>query len=444
MIHQRLVVFYGLSLLLSACVAMPSAPGQGGKVVAEAMADVLERVQPVVELGDKRIKNPLSEAISASARRARQPVSLELQQVPLHLALRALSEQAGLDIVLEQGLKGSISLKLEHLPWLEAVRLAASSLGWQAHFSESMGLVRVLAAGCQAAGCRHQQLRLLEHREASEMIIPLQQLLHPAGSGGKLLIAPDAVANGILLSGSEEEVARALKLIDEMDRRRELVLIEVWIVELGDTSERQLGMELGLSRGDLSGGLSGGEHDNLLQDPVTAANAAVIARNTDEGIALRLAALARQGYTRILSHPRIYVMEGEQAEIFQGDEVPYTVRTNEGGSHTEFRQAGLGLKVRPRLQKSGMLSLELEINKDTVDRSRENPPISRRAIRTRLLITPGEAAIIGGIRSDGEAGVSKGLPGLGAIGGSGERGRDSAQLLVVLSARVAGRREGAE
>ena len=450
---MRYAGLLALALCLHGCVGGAGVPQGAGQVpVAEAMADILGLVQPHSPPDSVRLAaQPQSGGEDAHKLRthrdlANTDISMEIEQVPTRLLFRALAALNDLEVVPDQHLQAELSMHLQRLPWLRAVRLLAASLGWQAHFSASAGLVRIMDSDCTSPDCHRRQLRVLEHRNAVTLATSLQQNLQQS-SGGALLITADAVSNGLLLAGPEDALQRTLHLIDELDRPRPVVLIQAWVLEISGDSQRRLGVDLGLSRGDVQGGLpdaAGGGYDNLLRNSPAAASGALIARAASSGLALRLAALARQGYTRILSNPRIYVVEGEQAEIFQGDEVPYTVRTQEGGSHTEFRQAGLGLKVLPRLQASGRLSLQLEITKDTVDRSRDNPPISRREIRTRLIIAPGEAALIGGISSTGETRVRKGVPGLGAVGGLGESGRDDAQLMVILSAAVLGERRGTE
>ena len=427
----RVLRFWSVpTLLLSACASVPGQPdGQDALPVAVAMARVLESTR-ADSLPPTTADTQPAPAIGSEGRR----VFLEVEAVPARLLFAALAELGGTDIVAEQKLTGPVSLRLADQPWFKAVRLASASLGWQARQRGGDGPVLITAGPCQPNLCPPRQVALhLKHRQADGLIAALKQV--KTASGG-LNLAADKVSNSLVLSGSDEELAAATALVRDLDRRQAVVLVEAWVLEISDDRGHQLGLELGLTRRDLAGGLSGQEHNNLLAGSLAQPAAAVLLRSDRDGLAIRLASLARRGYTRILSNPRIWVVAGEQAEIFQGDEVPYSVRTDEGTSHTQFRQAGLGLKVRPRVKGTGHIELDLQISKDTVDRSRENPPISRREMRTRLVIEPGQAAMIGGISSSGESGRRRGVPGLGAVGGLGEQGRDSAQLLVVISARV--------
>ncbi|MGI9346248.1 MAG: type II secretion system protein GspD, partial [Gammaproteobacteria bacterium] len=360
---------------------------------------------------------------------AYQRINLAFQQVPGQTLFEVIAALSNIDIIVTEPVHTALSVQLKAVSVLDAVQLIASMLKLQAHYNPELQLIQITDSQCRNSFCRAEKVLPIRNRPPKKLAQILQKSL--AAIAPSIQITPDEDSSHLILTGTPHALEHAIQLATKLDQPRAIVLIEAWVLEISDDSRKQLDLELGIGHQAIETGLSIDSYNNLSAD-----SEGFVFRSMGDNLSLKLDALARKGYTRILSNPRIYVIEGEQAEIFQGDEVPYTTRTTEGTTHTEFRQAGLGLKVRPLLQADGHIELELEINKDTVDQSRDNPPISKREIRTQLIIKRGEFAFIGGIGSSEESGISRGAPGLKNIAHGGAKGHDQNQLLVILSAWV--------
>ena len=116
-----------------------------------------------------------------------------------------------------------------------------------------------------------------------------------------------------------------------------------------------------------------------------------------------MSALQEKNKLHVLSEPRIVVLDGEEAEIKQGKEIPYESGTREN-RNTSFREAVLSLKVIPKIFRDNFLKIDVKVTNDSVDeKSTEDgqPLLNRQEIRTNLFLEDGVTVVIGGILAKG-------------------------------------------
>ncbi|MDB2415282.1 type IV pilus secretin PilQ [Rickettsiales bacterium] len=236
-------------------------------------------------------------------------------------------------------------------------------------------------------------------------------------------ITVDARTNLLIIKARRDDLEIAKKIIEQVDSRTKQVFIESYIVEVTDDFEESLGTRIGL---DASGTLNVRDHTRVnarltgaggsaSSDVVAGGNAASLTDfavgGATSGISFltgfgnaadlkfELTAMEKEGLTRILSNPKIYTLDNQEATIFQGNEVPYAT-TSDSGTKIEFREAGLKLVVKPTIIGDGNLILNVTVNKDSVDTSVSNPPITKSEIKTTLVSKDGAIVVIGGIYTE--------------------------------------------
>lgn len=156
---------------------------------------------------------------------------------------------------------------------------------------------------------------------------------------------------------------------------------------------------------------------------------------------IELTAMEQQGLSKVISNPKIFTLDNEEAIIFQGNEVPYETVSQEG-TNIEFKEAGLRLAVTPTIVGDGNLLLTLQVNKDTVDLTQDNPPITKSEIQTNLVTKDGEIVVMGGIYSESETKDNERVPGLGELLGVGKlfsrdsRLDDRNELIIFIAPKV--------
>ena len=116
---------------------------------------------------------------------------------------------------------------------------------------------------------------------------------------------------------------------------------------------------------------------------------------------LRLSALEDTGTVRIISAPKVTVLNGIEAKISQGVSIPISV-VSAAGTQTQFVQADLSLTVTPYVsQRDCAIAMKLVVTKNEPNfaqtGARGDPTILRKEARTTMLVNDGETAVLGGI-----------------------------------------------
>jgi type IV pilus assembly protein PilQ len=145
---------------------------------------------------------------------------------------------------------------------------------------------------------------------------------------------------------------------------------------------------------------------------------------------------------KIVSNPKLFIVDNEEAMIEDGVEVPYNTVAQAGSTPTtEFKTAALALTVTPQIIDDGNIYLDVAVNKDTPGIGNP-PPISTKQLRTKLLIKDGGVALIGGITTtdtlNGEEGIPffKDLPGIGQFFKNNKTKNNKSTLYIFIAPEV--------
>ena len=393
------------------------------------------------------------------------PISIEFANVPLELAVQMLSSIIGVDILLGTEVEGTLNLALYDVPWDVAIDTILSVEGLAQYKDERANVIRwhepkrletlleeqrkraeEIARRIRAESAdlpTHTEIFQLFYTDPKDVGDQLRDIFGSsldtgAQSGPGLVAAAETEKsieitvnekqNLLIVKGYAHQLDLVAELIDKIDARTKQVMIEAFIVEVSDDFERQLGSRLSLdadvtgnrAAGTLSGvantpGLSLSDNSGTLYNlSAPGANTAIGALFDSNRLKIELSALEQEGYSKTISNPRLLAFDNEEATIFQGSEVPYSTTSNEG-TQTEFKEAGLKLSVTPSVVGDGTLIIDVTVNQDTVETNRDNPPITKREISTRLLVRDGGAAILGGIFLHSESNAKRSVPILGDI-----------------------------
>jgi type IV pilus assembly protein PilQ len=118
-------------------------------------------------------------------------------------------------------------------------------------------------------------------------------------------------------------------------------------------------------------------------------------------INLRLTAMEQQGTVRIISAPKVTVLNNVAAHMGQGIRVPVQT-TSAQGTQTEYKEASLNLDVTPYVsQQDCAIVMDVKVAKDEFNftrvGARGDPTIETRTASTRILVNDGETSVMGGI-----------------------------------------------
>jgi type IV pilus assembly protein PilQ len=374
-------------------------------------------------------------------------IDIDLKDADVHNVLRLLADTGHVNIVTADDVTGTITIRMHNVPWDQVldVVLQAKGLG----MVRQGNLIRVaplsqlqkerelrIAAAKQEYELTPLETRLIpiSYAQADELQARAKDLLSPRGS-----IAVDERTNVLIARDIASNLNYIEELIRSLDTQTAQVLIEARIVEGTSNYLRDVGIQWGgdvtfsPATGNPTGiafpssvSAAGGAYDNNTPTAgvspftrnVSVPNFAVnlpAAVGTGAGgalglsfgsidnalnLSLRLSAAESSGLVRIVSAPRILVLDNREARINQGTLIPYA-QVSALGVQTTFQEAKLQLLVRPHVTAEGSVTMHVKLNRDEPDFNQTAPngapTILKREAETDLLVMDGHTAVIGGI-----------------------------------------------
>lgn len=252
----------------------------------------------------------------------------------------------------------------------------------------------------------------------------------------------DAGQKAIVVKGTPEEIEAASRLLNNLDRKRPQIMVDVKLVEIDRQKVKDLGFtwEVGGVTGAIAfGELSLGgtmERQDLVE--------------------VTLNALTRENKAHLVGNPRILTLSGEKATITVGDRVPYrNIQGVDEAGHVipggvEFLDVGVKLEVTPLLTEDQMILVEV---KPEVSSSSEreyylagqrytDPQVKTRLAETTARLKSGETLVIGGlIRSEDIENITR-IPILGEIPLIGElfvlhnKTHEETELIIFITPHI--------
>ncbi|MBU3737325.1 MAG: type IV pilus secretin PilQ [Rhodoferax sp.] len=433
-------------------------------------------------------------------------LSLNFQNIELRTLLQVIADFSGFNIVASDAVAGSVTLRLQDVPWDQALDIVMQAKGlssrkmgnvlWVAPREEISARERLaLEAAAAVQGLEPVRTRSfqLNYAKAAEVAAQLGSGGSGPGAAGARLLSSrgSAIAEPRTNQLFVTDIAGRLELVQQfilkLDVAVRQVMIEARIVEASDSFGKSLGVRLGGSdlraqRGAEGGFPIGGDsrmaigtsYGNVVAstgaggtpdlssnfvnlpalgqggyNPATFA-VSIFSAAANRFLNLELSALEADGKGKVVSSPRVVTADQIKALIEQGTELPYQVASSSSGANSiAFRKANLRLEVTPQITPEGHIILELDVNKDSVGQSTPAGfAINTKHIKTQVLVENGGTVVIGGIfevtESDNEAKVPVlgDLPGIGVLFRNRSRTTTKQELLVFITPRVVGQRDG--
>ena len=296
-------------------------------------------------------------------------------------------------------------------------------------------------------------------------------------SSNGISIIADATQNALVVKADPQLMREIESAIQQLDTRRQQVLIEAAIIEVEGNDADQLGVQWAL--GDISSGIGVINFDNIgsslgkIAAGAAAGGALGAAGALGTGTSLVLGdykegsdgsrklygafiqALKENTKSNLLSTPSIVTMDNEEAYIVVGENVPFvtgSVSTSSAGTANPYttierKDVGVTLKVVPHIGEGGSVRLEVEQEVSDVKANKGQASdlvTSKRALKTSILAEHGQTIVLGGLISDNTSYLRQAVPGLGAIPGLGRLFRSDGKtnkkrnLLVFIHPTIIG------
>ena len=369
-------------------------------------------------------------------------LSFNFQDIEVRAALLLIAEFAGSNLVASDSVDGDITLRLEHVPWDQALDLILRAKGLGKRVEGNVLLVapaeelaerekRELANLKQLSDLAPLETEFIQVRYANAS--DLFGLLTRSDSDTSVLsdrgsVIVDERTNAVVLTDTADNLAKARGVIARLDVPIRQVQIQSRIINANANFSEQLGVRWGGwaldhtpstdAEGDSgSAATLGSMAIDLGVSGEGAARLGIgIANAADYRLDLELSALATEGHAEIVARPTLITADKQPATIQSGVEIPYQEASSSGATSTSFKRAVLSLEVTPRITPDERIIMDLKVNQDSVGQVYNGvPSVDTTAISTRVLVENGQTLVLGGMfRTDRNFSVTK-TPLLGDI-----------------------------
>ncbi len=416
-------------------------------------------------------------------------ISLNFQDIEIRAVLQLIADFTELNLVASDTVQGRITLRLQNVPWDQALELVLKTKGLD---KRQIGNVLMVAPAAEIAERERQQI------EANKQIAELAPLqsefvriryasaanvveLFQAGSeeGGSLISPRGSViveprTNSLIITETAPKLAEIRGLIELVDIPIRQVMIEARIVIAQSDATKNLGIEWG-------GAYLNTNNDNITSvsgntDNVVNLNESVIngtqpqvdfpgALLVDLGVTrssgfavgftsgdlfltAELSALEAAGQGEVVSQPKVITGDKQQASIKSGTEVPYQESSASGETTTSFKDAVLSLEVTPNITPDDRIMLDLQVNQDSIGELVPSgqggfiPSIDTTQLNTQVLVGNGETVVLGGVfKTEDIESVEKvpffgDLPYIGAFFRNESTSSKKTETLIFITPRI--------
>ena len=416
-------------------------------------------------------------------------ISLNFQDIEVRAVLQLIADFTELNLVASDTVSGRITLRLQDVPWDQALDLVLKTKGLD---KRQVGSVLMVAPGAEIAERERQQI------EANKQIAELAPLqsefvriryakaldivgLFEAGSedGGSLTsprgsVVVDVRTNSIIITDIEAKLAEIRDLLALVDIPVRQVMIEARIVVAQSDATKNLGIEWGggyLNKSDDNIVSVSGDTTNVvsLTDSAIAGTLASVsypgALLVDLGVAstsgfaigfassdlfltAELSAMEDEGEGEVVSQPKVITGDKQEASIKSGVEIPYQESSPSGETTVAFKEAVLALFVTPNITPDDRIMLDLRVNQDTVGALVPTgnggliPSIDTTQLETQVLVGNGETVVLGGVfKTEDVESVRKvpffgDIPYIGAFFRSETQVHKKTETLIFITPRI--------
>ena len=417
--------------------------------------------------------------VTEEKRYSGQIVSLNFDNIEIRNVLLLIAEVSDTNIIANDDVKGVITLRLNNVPWDQALDVILESKGLA--MEREGNILRIapkevmlkrkldnakIETEISAIVIKETKAFSVNYGPVDDIANKIKDQIKDNGT-----VSSDARTRQIfvtttpdMLKEIEEQIIKRLDVADQQ------VTIEARIVEANSNFTRDLGVSWGISQQgtakgpwDLNGAMITGGGSFTINPGTQATNTTGPVFNNSAGLGsmftfgrigidstildLRLSALEASGYGKIVSTPRITTSNGQLAKISQGTKIPYQSSGEDGKTKTEFVQANLSLEVTPIINPDESMILNIIVKNDSIGTTVSTgtgsaPSINNKEASTKVLIKNGETTVIGGIfiESDieSESGIPllRDIPILGHLFKSTKKSKDKTELMIFITPRI--------
>lgn len=436
-----------------------------------------------------KVKSATQLAAGEKAPYVGEKITMDFKDIDIQNALKYVTQVSQLNLIMSDTVKGTLTMRLEEVPWDQALDLILEAKGLGKVQQNNVLRVAPLDEIQSMDDNRFKSLqsRLQLEQMITEMI-PISfadpaQIMTVLKSGDekqntRLLstrgnVSVDARTSMLIVTDAAGNLDKIRDMVRKLDKPIAQVLIEARIVVVRRSDSMNLGINWGFNyKPDprASWGLSSNINDayDVYQyqpgalRPRDAMNVDRIMNVSLNGgvqpnvgfhlgtinplldLEVELGAMEINGTTKIISNPKVLTTNNQAAKINQGVSQPYQT-TSANGTQTMFVDATLSLEVTPKVAPNGFITLEVKATNNSIGANTNGtnaPPIDKQEVQTKVLIKNGETIVLGGVFQNQSVEGSDGIPGIKEVPFLGwlfknKRTTDTqSELLIFITPRI--------
>lgn len=404
-------------------------------------------------------------------------ISLSFQSVEIRSLLQIIADVAGTNMVISDSVNGDIAMRLQNVPWDQALDIILRSKGLGMRRQGNVMMVAPVgeiaarekaeleaqAQAVQLAPLRSEIIQVNYAKAADLKSLITSEKSSLLSERGRISV--DDRTNTLIVLETRDHIAEIRELITRLDIPVRQVLIESRIVIANDDYSREVGSRFGVAavggvgnNGTLATtGTAAGTAGILNSGTVTvpsdfnvnlpaagsAGSIAMAILSSGYLIDMELSAMQTEGRGEVISTPRVITANGKKALIEQGQEIPYQSSSANTGTNVQFKKAVLSLDVTPQITPDNRVLMDLEVRNDSAGTVTQGvPSIDTKRVTTQVLIKTGETVVLGGVyQQSNTKSVSKvpllgDIPLLGALFRNDLNSATKRELLIFITPKI--------
>ena len=410
-----------------------------------------------------------------------EKLSLNFQDIEVRSVLQLIADFTGLNLVASDTVGGSITLRLQNVPWDQALDLILKTKGLD---KRQIGNVLLVAPADEIAAREKLELETskqiaelapvrldiiqVNYAKAADVVALIQADEELISSRG--FVSSDKRTNTITIRETAGKLEEIRRLVTTWDVPVRQVSIEARIVRAQTNVAEDIGVRWGGAAynvdGDdvvtIGGSLgtlqeardAAGGGSNTISFPGAlgvdlgvsgeGASSFAIGWGSDDFLVdLELSALESDGRAEVVSQPRVVTADRQTASIKSGEEIPYQKAASSGATSVSFKEAVLSLEVTPQITPDDKIIMDLVVNQDSRGEVTAGiPSINTNEVMTQVLVANGETVVLGGIFQSEVATQTTKTPFLGDIPYLGrlfkrtEHINERSELLIFITPKI--------
>lgn len=386
----------------------------------------------------------------------------------LRTVLYTLATIGGVDIVVDDSVKGNVTMRLKNVTFETALDLVTRAKGLSYRKVNSAVVVEPADIGTTET---------LKLNYAS--VVDVKKSLGKITEGLKIRVEADESSNSLIVTGSPTGIARLKAMMADLDVPQQQIELEAKVVAINKNNTKDLGIdwswdatpqypEVTTENETLTIPTYSADGKTVTGSTTITVPKTTVTRDSKKGIIrfgrnpegypyefyyqAKINALVSKGNAKVLAQPKVMTINGKEARILIGDKIPVPLeKTDANGKKDttiEYKDTGIKLTYTPVVNPDGLIlaKVHTEVSTPQVDNTLSNQVvayrITTREAETNVRMKDGETMVIGGLIGNDESHVNNkvpflgDLPVLGKLFQSSHNTKSSTEVVIFLTARI--------